>query len=169
MINTKTPRMSETSPIDRFTHVGSTALIVAALDRRGRESLVCRRSYEMETLVGVSIHSEGIKTGSAASGTHELLMVSDPPASQGPSDQGAFQASKWPSAAVFFTLGAQGQCRGASTHAESYKGLCLRLPEPSGRPINGGRTDYEFVSPRTGFPGKGKGLKHAAEHGRYLL
>ena len=39
----------------------------------------------METLVGVSIHSEGTKTGSAASGTHELLMVSDPPASQGPS------------------------------------------------------------------------------------
>ena len=154
MINTKTPRMSETSPIDRFTHVGSTALIVAALDRRGRESLVCRRSYDMETLVGVSIHSEGAKTGSAASGTHELLMVSDPPASQGPSHLGAFQASKWPSAAVFFTLAAQGQCRGA----ESYKGLCLRLPEPLGRPINRGRTDYEFVSPRTGIPGVGKGL-----------
>ena len=137
MINTKTPRMSETSPIDRFTHVGSTALIFAALDRRGRESLVCRRSYDMETLGGVSIHSEGTKTGSAASGTHELLMVSDPPASQGPSDQGAFQASKWPSAAVFFTLAAQGQCRGA----ESFQGLCLRLLEPcSGRPINGGRT-----------------------------
>ena len=46
----------------------------------------------------------------------------------------------------FFTLAAQGQCRGA----ESFQGLCLRLPEPSGRPINRGRTDYEFVSPRTG-------------------
>ena len=154
MINTKTPRMSETSPIDRFTHVGSTALIFAALDRRGRESLACRRKLCYRTLAAVSIYSKDPQTGSAASGTHELLMVSDPPASQSPSDQGAFQASKWPSAAVFFTLAAQGQCRGA----ESYKGLCLRLPEPSGRPINGGRTDYEFVSPRTGFPGKGKGL-----------
>ncbi len=28
------------------------------------------------------------------------------------------------------------------------------------RPINRGRTDYEFVSPRTGFPGVGKGLNN---------
>ena len=108
MINTKTPRMSETSPIDRFTHVGSTALIVAALDRRGRESLVCRRSYDMEILVGVSIHSEGAKTGSAASGTHELLMVSDPPASSGPFRPGRLPGVQMAFGGGFFYISGPG-------------------------------------------------------------